>query len=323
MKLSIIIPVYNLEKFISRCIDSVLNQDLALDEFEILFINDGSTDKSQHIINEYITKNTNLHLYNKKNGGVSSARNFGLEKAKGEYVLFVDGDDWLETNTLNKLYTDTKKNSLEISRFGYNSVLEEKITKEFILKNTPKPITGINFIINSDLNEFHPWAYLLSREFLLKNKLLFNVNLSYCEDKEFMVKALSLAEKFQNFNYVHYNYRIMREGSATAIYSNKNLHDLIKANIIIFEFSDTIMDKNYKMWLKSISVKSLELSYYSLTTQSLWHKFWVWQKNIKSHKTFNNHISNSSLKLSILNKNAFIFYLFYYFPRAMYHKILN
>lgn len=323
MKFSVIVPAYNLEKHIAKCLDSLLSQDIKTSEYEILIINDGSNDSTSSIVTEYTEKHSNVFLYNKENGGVSSARNFGIKIAKGEYILFVDGDDWLCYDVMKQIYLDLKNNNLEIARFSYNSVFEDTgDVKSTILKKNHLPITGIEFITTSKTKEFYPWLYIMSRDFLLENKLLFNTSLSFCEDKEFMIKALFYAKKFQNFDYIHYNYNLKRGGSATSIYSDKNLNDSIKSSVLTYNFSKTInTDKQFQNYLKLFSVRSLEKSYYKLTIHSLWVKFWVWKQSIKNNNVHNILTYKDSFKLFVLSVNSLAFYFIYFLPRALYHKL--
>ena len=100
-KLSIIIPVYNVENYVGKCLESCLNQDIPKNEYEIIVVNDGTKDNSVQVIEKYITPENNIRLIHRKNGGLSAARNTGLKEAKGEYVWFVDSDDWIENNVLN------------------------------------------------------------------------------------------------------------------------------------------------------------------------------------------------------------------------------
>ena len=100
--ISVIVPVYNTEKYLHRCVDSILAQTFT--DFELLLIDDGSTDSSGAICDEYAQKDSRVRVFHKENGGVSSARNLGLDKAKGKWVTFVDSDDWIKESFLNKLY---------------------------------------------------------------------------------------------------------------------------------------------------------------------------------------------------------------------------
>jgi glycosyltransferase involved in cell wall biosynthesis len=97
-KISVIIPIYNTEKYLRQCLDSVVNQTLK--DIEIICINDGSTDNSLQILNEYVTKDTRMKIINSKNGGSCGSRNAGLNIVKSDYIMFVDSDDWIQLNTL-------------------------------------------------------------------------------------------------------------------------------------------------------------------------------------------------------------------------------
>ena len=113
IKVSVIVPVYNVEKYLRQCLDSIINQTLK--EIEILCINDGSTDSSPEILKEYEEKDSRIKIINKKNAGLSAARNQGLELAKGEYVSFIDSDDWINETFCEALYTAAKKYDSDIA----------------------------------------------------------------------------------------------------------------------------------------------------------------------------------------------------------------
>jgi hypothetical protein len=111
-KVSVIVPVYNTELYLSKCLDSLVNQTLK--DIEIIVVNDGSCDNSQNIIDEYENKYKNIEGYVKKNGGLSEARNYGIKKATGEFLAFVDSDDYVDKNMLDKMYNKAKKEDLDI-----------------------------------------------------------------------------------------------------------------------------------------------------------------------------------------------------------------
>lgn len=129
MKISIIVPVYNVEKYLARCLDSIINQTLK--EIEIILVNDGSKDNSQKIIEEYAKKDERIIIINKENGGLSDARNKGLEIASGEYIAFIDSDDFVDSQMLNEMYALGKKHQAEIVFCGLVKVNEKG--KEFKL----------------------------------------------------------------------------------------------------------------------------------------------------------------------------------------------
>lgn len=140
MLLSIIIPIYNLDEYISRCLDSCLSQDDMEDTFEIICVDDGSTDSTKEILNEYAKKDQRIKVLYKLNGGVSSARNYGLENAKGEYVWFVDGDDWIRVNCIKKI-----KNKLDECSEKPDSVLfEGKSVTQFFNEEIEEHVTFEN-----------------------------------------------------------------------------------------------------------------------------------------------------------------------------------
>ena len=117
---SIVIPIYNVEIYLKKCIDSILNQ--SFDDFEIILVNDGSKDSSLDICNEYLKKDTRINLVNKTNGGLSSARNAGLNVAKGKYISFIDPDDCINENYFNILINKAEMNDCDVIVSGYRTV---------------------------------------------------------------------------------------------------------------------------------------------------------------------------------------------------------
>lgn len=326
LKFSIIVPAYNLSKFIIACLDSIVNQDLEKNEYEVLIINDGSTDTTASIVEEYTKKHQNFFLINKDNGGVSSARNLGLKKAKGEYIFFVDGDDFLCDNILGKIYSLIKNNNLDIARFGYNYATNFILRKDKprVLEKSEKIIQGLEFLKKHDIDDFFPWSFVFSREYLSKHNLKFNNELSFSEDKEFIIKSMVFDNNFMNFELIHYNYNVLREDSATAVYSKKHLKDLIKSNLIIYKLSEsTSLNYTLQEYIRNNSLKSLELSYYSLTRTSIWNKFWEWYEYLKASKQFKKIGYSDSKKIFMVRKMPFLFYLRYYFPRSIFHRFLK
>ena len=162
-KISVIVPIYNSEKYLKFCIDSILNQNYK--NFEILLINDGSTDNSLNICYEYSQKNNNIRVFNLKHGGVSVARNFGISQANGQYICFIDSDDIIKNNFLKTLIDMILKFKLDIAEVDF-----EYINKKIKLKNEK-----IDFVTSEEMIE-----RLYSKEGIrtvhITNKL-FNINL--------------------------------------------------------------------------------------------------------------------------------------------------
>ncbi|WP_034045387.1 glycosyltransferase family 2 protein [Wocania ichthyoenteri] len=196
MRLSIIIPVYNVEQYISGCIQSLLNQGLSATDYEIIVVNDGSEDNSIQVVKQFQLKNTNIFVYNKENGGVGSARNFGLNVAKGAYVYFIDPDDYLANNTLKPILDCAETNDLQVLTFiskGTEKIdLYESATGVNVDYNISK-IKGTKYIAcNGYKNEV--WWYLAKKEFLNTIGLKF-IEGRWMEDAIFTANLLIRAEK--------------------------------------------------------------------------------------------------------------------------------
>ena len=125
-KISVIVPVYKVEKYLSQCLDSILAQTFT--DFEVLLIEDGSPDKSGEICDEYVQKDSRVRAFHKENGGVSSARNLGLDKAKGEWVTFIDADDWINPNFIKNLYSPIQENcDIDFVQAGCTNYIDGQI----------------------------------------------------------------------------------------------------------------------------------------------------------------------------------------------------
>ncbi len=219
LKLSIIIPVYNTEKYVGECLDSCLEQDIPRNEYEIICVDDGSTDGSLKILTEYSEKYSNIHVYSQKNQGVSAARNTGIDIAQGKYIWFVDSDDYIAVNCLKTLLGAMERYNAETCMFSYESVPEVRtydvpsslqINSVGILNKRRIPIIIFNTIF--------------LRETLIRNNVLFSVNNTYCEDTlfSFMYSLYADASKILKIDGVLYYYR-QRAGSAMHTKNTKSV----------------------------------------------------------------------------------------------------
>jgi len=164
---SIIVPVYNTEKYIRQCLDSILNQ--TYQNFECLLINDGSSDNSADICREYVAKDARFRYFEKENGGVSSARNLGMERSGGAYITFIDSDDWLENDALQLLHGALKKENADISIGRYNCYDESRYQYLFYDSNPDdslEVIEGKEIIDREGVEEMRNgnWTVNYSRE---------------------------------------------------------------------------------------------------------------------------------------------------------------
>ena len=171
LKISLVIPIYNVEKYISKCLDSVINQTYK--NIEVICINDGSTDNSLQILEQYAQKDKRIKVINQKNQGVSVARNIGIKESSGDYILFVDADDWIELSTCEILTKTLEQNNIDIIYFNNYYVCEKKIQNINRLKQYKKEKQFINKLF---------WAALYNKNFLEKNNILFPIGLPTSED---------------------------------------------------------------------------------------------------------------------------------------------
>ena len=199
-KISVIIPVYNAEKYLGECLDSVLSQTFV--NLEIICVNDGSTDNSLDILREYAEKDNRITIINKQNQGAATARNAGLKKATGEYVIFFDSDDFMSERTLEELFKSSKENSTDIAICKANNLNmhlgkivpnEQALINENIgFKKVFSPKEHADYIFQFCIG--WPWNKLYKRDFILKNKLEFQ-NLRQSNDTYFVLMSLALADK--------------------------------------------------------------------------------------------------------------------------------
>lgn len=220
--ISIIIPIYNMEKFLTRCLDSILSQSYS--DLEIILINDGSTDKSAQICDAYKAKDSRIAVIHKKNAGVSEARNSGLDIAKGDYISFVDPDDWLAPDTYKVLMQNQQETDADIIRFqaykSDGSLLNEipfeglydgeKLTN-FQLSMVGAPKFGGMFILGV------LWLHIYRRSLIEDNHIRFNKDLRRCEDRLFCILAIFEARKISFIKDVLYHYET-NEGSLSNRY---------------------------------------------------------------------------------------------------------
>jgi len=226
-QISVIIPVYNAEKYLQRCVESLITQTYK--DFELILINDGSKDNSLSICNELKAKYDFIQVIDKPNGGASSARNAGLDVAKGKYVCFVDSDDWCEPEYLQTLYNLITKNDYDLSMIGINYIQNNVSSKLNIYSDT-KIITDkekLNLLqagcFCNRLTDFGtdtigmgtPWDKLYKLEIINSNKLRFNTNIKVGEDKYFIWNYFKYIDTFiyspENlYNYVFYTDSLSR-----------------------------------------------------------------------------------------------------------------
>ena len=308
MKISVIIIAYNIEEYIERCLKSVLMQSLS--EIEIIIINDGSTDNTLKIINELVINDNRVKIINKKNSGIIEARKSGIEIASGEYILFVDGDDWLELNACDRLYEIATENNLDLIIYNAFWVYKDKKDSYSIIKN--KESIKLDPLKNLFLGKIIPamWGKLIKREFLNKFNIDYPNKISYGEDLATVSSWLINKPKIDILNECLYNY-YQRENSITNMVSNKFL-DIIEAiNFIELQLKEkNIYDKykkefEYMLYNHLFILKFITINHLSYINIQIYNKF-----KEKHIKVFNNeYILDDIAKGNIWLKTRIILYL--------------
>ena len=247
MKLSIIIPLYNKEKYIERCLQCLLNQGLSSIDYEIIIVDDGSKDSSVVTVKNYVNINgiSNLKLIQQVNQGPSAARNNGLLKAEGDYLYFLDADDLLSKNALNVLLSLSKENDLDILEFDTKEIEEEKLTELPLIEFKEKNISitkGTTFISENDLRN-QAWRYLIKRKFLLDTGIIFLEDMRAYEDLIFTANVFLLSNKTSKVSIDAHRYIKVAESIVTTKNPKKNLEFILGMVKAVEELDKLI--KNY------------------------------------------------------------------------------
>lgn len=215
MTISVIVPVYNTEAYLSNCIESILSQSFT--DFEILLVDDGSKDRSGAICDEYAAKDSRVRVFHKENGGVSSARNLALEKAKGEWVCFVDSDDCLCFGGLQELYEGIS-DQVDLVMAGFVEATPPVDGIEFVpgeRKMVAREKVMMSMFNNPDrVFEGYTWAKLFRRDLIVKENITFNPAIFIKEDTLFVVTYLCLSDKKVSVSDAQVYYYIKRFSSA-------------------------------------------------------------------------------------------------------------
>ena len=277
--LSVIIPVYNVEDYLNECLDSVINQ--TLEDIEIICIDDGSTDNSPDILKEYSKKDKRIKIIIKENGGQATARNLGIKEAQGEYIAFVDSDDFIEPTMFEKLYTKAKDNNLDIAMCKiatYDNQTEE------IKDNVWYYMLGVfrdfekDIFNHKDTKEFTchiavtPYNKIYKTTLLKENNILFPEGLIF-EDEKFFYDTYLRAKRVSIVDEFLYYYRINRKGSTVDTIKDNDFSDIVPISKLIREtFKETDNYEDYKILLSNRFIH-LQLARFTQTSQKYKENF--------------------------------------------------
>lgn len=244
MKVSVIVPVYNTSKFLRKCLDSLVNQTFK--DFEVIIVNDGSTDNSQDIINEYISKYPFMKALKKENGGISSARNVALSYATGEYISFVDSDDFVEIFFLEKMYEKITSTNSDVTICNYYSYNEkERRTVNCHMNFSPED--KVEYLLSPPM----VWCKLFKKS--LFDNIKFNEGIFY-EDLDICVRLLPYINKVSFVDEPLYNYYVNISGSLmTQTTFNNRLLDIFT----VLENSKKLLEADYFREIEYIYITHL------------------------------------------------------------------
>lgn len=254
-KVSVIVPIYNVEKYLEKCINSLLSQ--TLEDIQIILVNDGSKDNSGNIAKEYEQNNKDRVIYvEKENGGLSDARNYGLKYATGDFIAFLDSDDYIEKNAYEEMYNKAIEENADYVECDFIWEFPNKIRvdKQYPYKNKKEMLSFVRVVA---------WNKLIKRQLITDNNLEFPKGLRY-EDVEFTYKLIPFVNKFAYVNkpFIHY---VQREGSIANVQNERtaeiftvldNVIEFYKKNNIYEKYRDEL-EYNYARYLLCSSLKRM------------------------------------------------------------------
>ena len=288
LKLSIIVPVYMVEKYLGKCVDSLINQDLPSMVYEIILVDDGSPDRCGEICDEYAASNSNVKVIHRENGGLGAARNSGIDVAQGQYVQFVDSDDYLEPDVLGKLVRKMEEDRLDILRFNYQNVNEKyevfepyKANKVFV-DYKDEVCDGMTFL--NDRLGYGCYAV----QFLIRRELLDHCRFKegvFFEDTEWTPRLLMKANRVTSTNLMVYNY-LMRQGSITQSVDEKKKRKVLDDKLLLIdsmkEQMQYVVDKRWFEGMITLTV----LSFIGYVCENYYSERKTMVKALKQKKVF-------------------------------------
>jgi glycosyltransferase involved in cell wall biosynthesis len=231
VKLSVIVPLYNIERYLDKCIYSLLKQDLAPADYEIIAVDDASPDGSRAVAESFTAANPNIRVITQANAGPGGARNRGLDEARGEWVMTVDGDDYLAPNVLGGMIAEMERERLDMLAYDFQGVDEKGAPVDWNYLphpriTDPETITGEEYILRNEYSVM-THQYVFRRAFIEENRLRMLPHNRH-EDDEFTPQAICLARRIRHYPKVVYYY-VRREGSTMNTPGLRSLTDTIDA----------------------------------------------------------------------------------------------
>lgn len=312
MKLSIVIPVYNVEKYVEKCIRSCERQNVSPEDYEVIVVNDGSPDGSLAVVERVAADYTNIRVISQQNQGLSAARNTGIDVAKGEYIWFVDSDDWIAENCLGDIFKKLTDN-LDLLQIGFELVYDDaSLNKESELNEIDGITDGVTQTIKGGL--YTPGPFVIHRrQYLNDNNLRFKEGIFH-EDGEFRPRSILPAKKIASLNKVCYYYYQRNGDNIMSSFKEKNIKDIFGIMLGLMEMADKQSDKVRIALYEKIG------SFFNTLLNGLYHSKFTNFEAVKPYFKSNRILFNRIMKCNNLKYKieAFLFllnvdlgYLFY------------
>lgn len=271
MKLSIVTTMYNSAKYLPKCVDSLLNQDLSEDDYEIVLVNDGSPDNSLELAEQYASRHKNIKVLSHENKGLAGARNTGLEAATGEYLCFVDPDDYVHPDIYGKLLGMMDERHLDVLRFNYDMVNEDyqiiDKPKGTVIDYSPQVMDGETFLDERLGYGCFVWSYVYRLSFLRKTGVRFKEG-AYFDDTNWFPRVCCMADRVDSVDIVGYYY-LQRSGSLVNSMTEEAKQKKVKGQVDLIyslkDFAGQTHSEKVKHWcLSMVSLTVLAIMSYAV-----------------------------------------------------------
>lgn len=288
--ISVVIPVYNTAPYLEKCLDSVVKQ--TYQNLQVIIINDGSTDNSAEICQKFTNKDNRIEFINKQNEGVSIARNIGIEKSKGEWIYFLDSDDFIDLNMFEYLIETAFKKECDIIQFGIRSFKNKQLVSERLPSNNKEYTDLKKFIEENQLKPISACLHFINTSIIKNNSLCFNENLKHGEDMLFMYSTYSYARKIFVLDKVFYNQVLSPNSASRKPIKAKVIFDKLLFLSEICKFAK----KNHKINELKTEINNLSKELFVLPLQ------------MQNYSEFKNHKSEfQKIYRKLYNENKDIF----------------
>ncbi|MCS2893473.1 glycosyltransferase family 2 protein [Parabacteroides faecis] len=326
MKLSIVIPVYNVANWIDDCIRSCMNQDMALkNEYEIIVVNDGSLDDTMSHLKAY---GNDIVIVDQPNSGVSVARNNGLQHATGEYVWYIDGDDYIEPNVLGGLYQYIKRNKLDVLNIAFNSVPDMTVYPAPISNTSKSETIEFKPVLQGTINQMVACNTLSRLEYIKSHNILFKEGMWYGEDTLWAFWMLLFEPKREVIYNKVYNYRV-RQGSAMHSHSEVTNKRWLDSMLLMHEtyidalvnYSNEISDKQKTNLMARINWSSSNLLFGALRLGKVKRIEILHYLELKGHYPYPILWNKITYKNGL--NNLLLSFLTLFFPCKLYYTVVG